>query len=219
MMTRRARVTVFLIAVVQKQLVALAFDALDPPVGNFDAGGALLFLHLDEQGLLHVRLKLQAAFESHLGRIGVDRFRFGKICDRGKNLGCFKNGEAQPGFLRFDRRGNSRNARPNDCEIKRLGISVSRSLKIGLLQNRANSTRAGIGGKFQQRNAGQVADDPHSWQSGRAVFSRIRQLLDRAGGPLGVQPMRVTCNQSGHKFTVSSLLSAFKIRKLKFYSC
>ena len=134
----------FLIAMAQKQLAALAFDALDSPVGNFDAGGPPLFFHFGEQIFLYVRFELQTAFEPHFRRIRVDRFCLWKIRDCGKNLRRFEDLVAQSGLLGFDCRGNSRHACANNCEVKRLGISVSRSLKIGLLQNRANSTRTSI---------------------------------------------------------------------------
>src|SRR5450759_1180724 len=67
---------------------------------------------------------------------------------------------------------------------------------VPLLKFSADSgARAAVGRKLQERHPGQVADDPHTGDSRRAVVLHLGKPLDRAGRPAGVQPVRVAADE------------------------
>ncbi len=83
----------FSIPVAQNQLAVFSLNAFDARDGYFDTGCRTLHLHLFQQSFLNVRPELEPSFGRHICRVGIDRFCFWKINDRGKNLCCFENCE------------------------------------------------------------------------------------------------------------------------------
>ena len=191
--TRRDR---RLVVLVQEQFATPSFDPFDPGGSHFDSGSTTLLFHFRDQRFLNVGGKLQTAVELHLRGIGVDWFCFREVDDRGKNFGRFEDREIQSRLFRFDRRRNAGDARTDDREIKqitfRFPVSAFRFPKIRLAQNRSNRLRAGVGRKLQQRNAGEITDDPHARLSSDTVRTRKREASPPC--PRATAHAAISCN-------------------------
>ncbi len=191
----RARNCLRLVAVMKENFVTALFELLDPSLGKFDSRGLALFLHLLKQRLFHILREMEAAFEFQLRRVGVDRFRLGKIRHGREGLGRLEDLEVQSRLLRLDRSRDTRDSAADDREVEHPVLAL-RKIRFG--QDRVDRFRPGLGGKFQERNPGEIAHDADAGNVGRAEFPRLRQFLDYAGRPAGVQPVGVTFDRIEH---------------------
>ena len=175
----------------EHQRFAVAREALDARGRDLDAGGAALRFHLGEQRFLYVGGEVQAAVELHVGGVGEDGFRLGKIGDGGEDLGGLEDGEVQAGTAGLDGRGDAGDAAADDGQIEGFWFPVSGFRFAEFGGDFTDGAGAGVGGKLQQRHAGEVADDADAGQVGAAVFVASGQFFHRASGPAGVEPMGV----------------------------
>ena len=193
------------VALMQKQRfpAAARLKPLDSRRRDIDPGRLPLRFHFFQERFLHVGGKLEAALEFHLGRIGVDRFCFREINDRGKNFRRFEDGKVQLCFLRFNGRRDASHARPDDGKIEHSGFILHPSAfnlsKIRLAQNSANGLRAGMRRKLEERNAGEITDDSHAGLRRNSLRAGDGKFFHGARGPLRVEPFRVTFDYPGHR--------------------
>ena len=124
--TRRALVTVFLVAVMEQRTSPPALDSLDARQRDLDPRRLALRLQLVEELFLgmHLGLELQLSRGRHVGRVGVDRLGLRKIRDRRKRLGRLEDLEVQAGLLRLDRRRHPVPATADDCPGRGLDACI-----------------------------------------------------------------------------------------------
>ena len=148
-------------------------------------------LEVLEQRLLrmHLGAELQVAGGRHPDRVGVDGLAPRKVRDGREGLGGFEDLEGQPGLVRFDRGRDARDAAADDREVEDLRVGGPRAGRSPARQDGLDGARPRVGGELEQRNARQVAGDPHARNRGRPVFANLRERLDGAGRPLRVEPV------------------------------
>ena len=119
----RARLRFRLVAVVEQNFFPARFESLDPRLGKFDPRRLPLRFHFLEQRLFHILGELESALQFQIGRVGVDRFRFGKVRDGRERLGGFEDLEIQTRFLRLDRGRDARDAAPDDGKVENFAFA------------------------------------------------------------------------------------------------
>ena len=106
------------------ELGAFALDVIDMRKGDLDAGTLAMALELLEQRLFDVGGELQVAGRRHLGRVGEDRLRLGKIPDRVELLSRLEDDKTETRPLRFYGGGDTRYPGADDRDVEELGHAV-----------------------------------------------------------------------------------------------
>jgi hypothetical protein len=168
-----------------ENLAARALEALDIERDGFDTGSLGLSRSSSTSGSFTVAVTWSEPRWLHRAWVGVDRLGLREIDDRGEGLPRFEElvGEAAP--LGLDRGCDTRDSRADDDEVQD-------PAGVGALSPRSAATRSTARAPVSRENlrSGIPVRSPTTYTPGTDVepSCALRQRLDRARRPAGVQP-------------------------------